>query len=458
MRSSEIMPRRKWLLRITAGLVVFCLVSLVFLNSMTQITILAAQKEAGNTTPAIEYLLGHTDYLNEGWFQRNLSVLAAMTAPKTSYRQSDTFAAMHIGREEYDAALPYVRQCLALTAGEDSAAQAKLMMKLGALLLLTQDTYGAIASLEGALQKDSSLLDAHAMLAQAYADKGNLSQAANHLEQFLIESSNPAQLNALGDLYAAQGQYEDAQRAYTRAVAGGGGTGYARYMRGVSWMALENYEQAEQDFSACIKAGTELAASLFQRGVANLKLSRFHQAEIDFSSGLELAQSDDPSLFFNRGVSRMAQNAYAGAIEDFAVSANSQDYAAESFYNSSVCHYEMGSDSLGLASIDAFLSAGGDPLRTAEIRALARMRLEDYAGALEDFQVLAIAELMTPQILLNRGFCLMKTGQFEDAVLDFTSCIEGGVQEKQALYFRAACYQALGYKEIAMADLEKAVE
>lgn len=452
-------PKRKWLTRLTAGGVVFLLLSLTVLTSVTNVVIRPSQ-EADETRAAImQYLVDNTGYLRDGWMQRNVSAAAAYLALQTDYQQSEALAAIHIGKEEYASAIPFIQKCIELTPQTDTALRAQLYTKLGGLLYLTQNLTGAARALEEALAADGSMGDTRLLLARAYIEMGNTPAAIDHLEMYLKRQPDEVLQMTLGDLYAQQGELKLAEEVFAKAAQAQDGLGKARYSLGHTRMQLGDYQAAEADFSACVDAGVDVGMSLYYRGVIRLQTANYHLAETDFSAAIEQVENPDGlRLAFNRGVSRLAQENYTGAMEDFSVSLEAGEAVADSLLNRGICALELGLNNQAADDFTAGMETGADAMRAASLRSTARLRLADYSGALEDFIVLESAGQMTVQNVFNRGIALMQTGSHQQAIADFSRCIEENVQPEQALYYRAACYQALGNMESALADLSKAVE
>ena len=409
---------------------------------------------------AMNALFDTTEYLNQSRPARMLSYLTAVLTPAQTFSRCYTLASAAIGRLEYRNALEYIDYCIALSEDGAKGLLADLWMKKGCLHSLLGDNSTALAALDTALDIDSAAAtDAYYVKMQLLVAEGDMDGAIDSLEMYLAHVQNGELYGVLGDLYTAEAHYPQAADAYGKAIALGEAGGHAQFMRGISSMQLGDAVAADSDFTAAIDLGMQPAMSRYYRGVMRLSQSRYAEAEADFAEAMGIAEDaiGIMELWYNRGVSRMAQGNFDGGAEDFLVSAQRGEAVQDSLFQRGVCLLETGDPHGADDCFAAYLEHGGSAEQVVYYQAQARMQTGQYGEAAADFSRCIADGIYPLDSRFYRALCYMAQEAYQLAIDDLTICLDGGGFDETAPYYRGLCYIALGDVEKGEADLALAV-
>ena len=448
-----------WIRRMTAVMLIVVLLFSVILSQMVQVNIGRVSYEQNNSSGAINSLLDSTAYLEKNMPERMLEMLSASLSGREDLASAYTMASVYIGREDYGQALGYIERCIELYQGQDKAVLSDLWFKKGCLLTLNHRDTEAISALDFTLSMDPSKADVHYVKMQIHVKQGKLSAAVRDVEMYRRVAGREDMTSVQGDLYAAQETYTEAVAAYDRALQANPEDWHALFMRGLCHLQLGNHDLSLADFSRCIEQGQETAMSHYYRGVLLLNAGDFALAEADFDAALaeDLPGSGLMELWFNRGVSRMAQGRFDEALSDFDQSAARGESAGESLLNSGICLQELGEPELALEQLARAGKEGIAGERLAYYRARSYVGTGQYESAIEAYTICIEAGFDSMECTLRRGAARYALGLHEEAVKDFTSCIDEGYERTEALYYRGLAYAMLGQAELSGQDLEAAL-
>lgn len=119
----------------------------------------------------------------------------------------------------------------------------------------------AIKAALAAVDKDPLLAEAHAILAEVYADRNNWSRALEEAETAVKLKPNSAMVQRnLGYVLERQGRYDDAIAAYETAAKLQPKLGYIYIGAGNSYLALGDYDQALAEFEKAAEANPDSPA------------------------------------------------------------------------------------------------------------------------------------------------------------------------------------------------------
>lgn len=163
--------------------------------------------------------------------------------------------------------------------------------------------------------------------------------------------------------------------------------------------ALAAYEEA-------VALAPDRAEAYLGRGKVQWGLQEYALAIEDFTRALELRPGDPEALYF-RGLSRMLQHDFEGSIADLN------------------------------ATLDAGTLPEDDRLRAHRYRGIARMNLERYEEAAEDYSAIITAQPNVPVNYLDRARLYEALGRTTEAVADYRAYLEkGGVGDSLAVQQR----------------------
>jgi tetratricopeptide (TPR) repeat protein len=119
-----------------------------------------------------------------------------------------------------------------------------------------------------------------------------------------------------GWLYEYKGDFQAAQKDYSKALELDKKHKDAYYNRGLLHIKMKKLEEAIKDFTEVLKLDPNAADALCNRGSAQLQMGRIDLALADFDAGLKI-KPGDPDLLYNRGLAFIAKGNKPKAAEDF---------------------------------------------------------------------------------------------------------------------------------------------
>lgn len=145
-------------------------------------------------------------------------------------------------------------------------------------------------------------------------------------------------VNALGLAYLYKRDFKGATRLFTEALNLDDTLVEARNNRGVAEMEAGRHEAAEEDFAAVLAGPktTEHLNARFNLGLLRSRQLRWDEAERELTTVL----ADDPAYLKaarERGLVRMKQEDFGGALEDFLLVLREDAGDAVANYNAALC-------------------------------------------------------------------------------------------------------------------------
>ena len=108
----------------------------------------------------------------------------------------------------------------------------------------------------------------------------------------------------LGVLHQSQSRFEQAEKAFSRAIQINPDFVRAYTNRGVLKLQQKRHQEALRDFSQAVNRSAPSAESYFNRGVALEAMARYGDAASDYSKAIAVDPTFAPA-FFNRGSLRI---------------------------------------------------------------------------------------------------------------------------------------------------------
>lgn len=363
-----------------------------------------------------------TDRMN-----RIFDILTDRKQDPTTFADYDRLAKMAYARGEYDDALSYLDECIALSAGDamtlgllwtqkaviydkqgkaEAALEAldtaqphtpdypQMLFLRGELLLAQKDYDLAIESLErytALLPEDAS---GWSMLAEAYKAKNEHKQAAEAQDKAdaLSASEGNAVLTA-GRNAALMGDLETAQQHYTAYLdAYSDESGAVHFMRAAVRILLNLNEEAIADLDAALALGyAEPAVCYEYLSLCYFVLSDYPKVieAGEMAAGLDSATPDHGTLYQRMALSAMALDNLA---------------SAETYFTQSMEHDEALVGNL-------------------YYRSLARLGQERYEEALEDLTRSIGRGELTQRCLYYRGLCQVELGDIDAGINDLEAAM-----------------------------------
>ncbi len=341
-----------------------------------------------------------------------------------------TLALNAINAEDYATAREYLNVCFVYCDPQTSPVMyADLLLKQACIDVIEEKNDMALLNLDAALRVQPDLADAYLVRTQVYASLGQVDAAIENLEKYIGLTEDTSLYETVALLHEANGNMAAAQDAYDKfAAAAGEGNQEAGFQAGLYRMENGKYEQAIEAFQAYAEDETFGAGAQYNIGVCKMNLGDYAGAIAAFTACEEKGGTFD-GLYYNRGICSLLSEDWAKGAEDFTKSIETESFGYDARYNLGIC----------------------------------KMQQEDYEGAVAAFdELVAMAE--TEETTLNdavyyfRAVCNAALGKLEEAIQDYTTCIDHGYELAQTYYQRAQVYAAMGDAEKQTSDLENSLK
>ena len=344
-----------------------------------------------------------------------------------------TLALNAITKEDYETAKEYINICFAYCDAQSNPVMfSDLLLKRACIDVVEQKNDMALLNLDAAIRVKPDLADAYLVRTQVYATMGDADRSIESLEKYIELTHDTAMYETVAQLQEAKGDIAAAQAAYDKYVQGAGAeVEEAGFQAGLYKMESGLFEEAIAAFEAYQDNETYAAGALYNIGVCKMNMGDYAGAVEAFTACAEKGGTFE-GLYYNRGVCNLLSGEWSKAAEDFAKSIETEPYVDDARYNLAICQVQTGDYKTAIETLTEYIGEG-----TA---ADGSERAVNYGA------------------YYYRAMCLAELGQLEEAVADYTACIDHGYELGQCYYQRAQVYAALGDAEKQNADLAESLK
>lgn len=354
-----------------------------------------------------------------------------------------TLALNAITSEDYETAKEYIDICFAYCDAQSNPVMfSDLLLKRACIDVIEQKNDMALLNLDAATRVKPDLADAYLVKTQVYASLGDADRAISSLEKYIELTQDTALYETVAQLQEAKGDIKAAQAAYDKFVAGAGAeVEEAGFQAGLYKMEAGNFQEAIADFEAYKDNETYGAGAMYNIGICRMNLGEFAAAVEAFVSCEEKGGTFE-GLYYNRGVCRLLTGKWADAATDFAKSIETEPYRDDATYNLGICQMQQEDYETAEATFTQYIAENdktpenGEPAETGS----ETERIVNYGA------------------YYYRAASRAALGQLENAIADYTVCIEQQYELAQSYYQRAQVYAALGDTEKQNADLAESLK
>ena len=405
---------------------------------------------------------------------------AAFAEQPVDTQKLDTYYSLaieYINREDYDKAMDYLNACLEYC---DEASKPELCadihLKKGCVYTLTQSYDEALTELDEASRIDENLSEAWLVKTQAFTDSERYPEAIEALQKYIDMTGDNNMYETMSQLYAQTGDTEKATEVYNQYIELSSESDIeVSYRKGTYKMGAGQFAEAVEDFAPCLEDETYGASSAYNTGVCHLNLGSYEEALASFDKSVEAGGNYD-GIHYNRGVCLMSLGRYDEAVEAFGASIDGESYKDDATYNRAVCHMSAGGYDDAIADFTAYIDSRAAAAQPAEgeeteeteaastvdvanyYRGVCYLSNGDYENAVNDFTVCMDNGVAAEDSLFNRGLSYLQGGEYESAKADFDACVEQEINADAARYYRAFAYRYLGDNEAALQDLTDCID
>jgi tetratricopeptide (TPR) repeat protein len=203
--------------------------------------------------------------------------------------------------------------------------------------------------LRGILQRDSDNEPALEQLSQLLTDEGRPQEAIALLTQAADDTSSPDIFGLLGDAYLHAKDYQNAESAYRKAIAGDPNDASHRHGLAQALMAQEKYAEALTQLKKLTEIEPNSAENYLRMAQLQRRLGQFDQAQASVARAQQLAPGS-LEVLYNQALLYEDQNRYSEAakILSDAIAGMKAQKGAEGNANALMILYEQ----LGRAYIE----------------------------------------------------------------------------------------------------------
>lgn len=359
--------------------------------------------------------------------ERIFNILEERVQDPTTFDDYDKLATMAYARGDYDEALKYLDECIALAEGYDVTLGALYTQK-GAIYLKQNKLDDAKTALDTAEQYTPNGSQLLFVRGQVYIEQSKYTSAIKDLERYvemLPESSEAWAL--LAKAYTSTDQTSKASQAEKRAA-----------------------ELAEDPLNVTLTAARQ---SLLEGNLDN--------ALTYFNLYLEDGEDTDGEIHFRRASILMQQGQIEGAVVDLEVA------LALGYSEQAVCYEYLSSCYYALGDYEKVIETGEQCIALKSDKPAYDTLYQRMGIAAVTLNNLELAETYfnqsmkyNPELIGNyfySGVTKMGQAKYAEAASDFTTSIEKEELVQRCMFNRALCQEALGEIDAAVSDLEAAM-
>jgi len=295
---------------------------------------------------------------------------------------------------------------------------------LGSRHLEANDDHGALANFNRALKLQSDHYKAWFGRGMALGKLERHLEALKSFDEALAVEPNASfgwhnRAIALGKL----GRWLEALNSFDRALEFSPCAASIWHNRGLTLIDMGLYEKAVLSFDRSLTLHPEAAWAWYNRGNALLELKLYYQALNSFERAIEF-KPDDAKAWYNRGIAANYMGLYKQAVASFSRSIALQPGRADAVGERRVALEKL----IGLNQ------------RNAKFTPTSERPFEDYL------------------IWYNRGVELARKRCYSEAIACYETVLEINPDFANAFYNKACCYALLGFADLALDNLQRAVE
>lgn len=214
--------------------------------------------------------------------------------------------------------------------------------------------------------------------------------------------------------------------------------------------ALNSFDRA-LEFNPC-------AASIWHnRGLTLIDMGLYYKAVLSFDRSLKL-YPEAPWAWYNRGNALLELKLYYQALNSFdrAIEFNPED--ANAWYNRGLAANSMGLYKQAVASFSRSLALKPGRTEAVAERRVALGKLVGLNQTNGKFTPTSESAFEDYLIWYNRGVELARKGCYSEAIACYEIALEINPDFANAFYNKACCYALLGFADLALDNLQRAVE
>ncbi len=213
--------------------------------------------------------------------------------------------------------------------------------------------------------------------------------------------------------------------------------------------ALEQYVEKSGDTSVY-----ETIATLYE---AKGETDKAYEVYGQFA---DASASTEAEAAYMRGLYLLQRGKYEEAVKAFDESAAAETPADGTYYNRGLCYMSLGDYPKAIEDFGKSAESESEDVAKEALytKASCEMVTLAYDDAVTDYSACIEQDINASDSLINRGICLLLSGKNQEALEDFNGCVEDDVNADEARFYRSFVYLADKDYENALADLTTCIE
>ncbi|XP_071949677.1 uncharacterized protein [Antedon mediterranea] len=216
------------------------------------------------------------------------------------------------------------------------------------------------------------------------------------------------------------------------------------------------FQQAWEQFTACLKVNPNYKPALEGRSVICLQMMDTFAALLDLNAALKIAGTAE--LYTNRGVVHLFMDDRVNAMKDFKAAIKKDPTYSLAYFNSANIFFQNRQFSQALEYYNKTLHYNEKDEAAMLNRAITRVLLRDFRGAVEDFYQAQNLSPYSAHVYFNRGNLYTMLHKYELAEKDYSQALK--LQPDDAIVHkrRGDVLGKLGKRDLAIKDYKRAVQ
>lgn len=226
--------------------------------------------------------------------------------------------------------------------------------------------------------------------------------------------------------------------------------------KGLKAESEQQYSKAIKHFTKAIRKDPQNFRGYFHRGRMRHIQNDLSGAISDYTLAVEKTETEKNSIYFNRALVKLDLKDYKGAIEDNSLALKFKSKNAEALLNRGIAYSLVKNYKNAVRDFSAALTINPDNPKIYDSRAFAFDNLGNLEQAKQDY-----LKAMELNPILNRyldiGVIYDKLGDYENALIAFSKCIEINKQDTTAFFNRSQVKFMLKDIDGALSDISEAI-
>lgn len=258
---------------------------------------------------------------------------------------------------------------------------------------------------------------------------------------------------ALGNLE----RHEEALRSFDEALGLESNASFGWHNRAIALGKLGRPLDALNSFDRAIEFNPCAASIWHNRGLLLIDMGLYYKAVLSFDRSLNL-QPDAHWTWYNRGNALLELRLYYQALNSFdrAIEFNPDD--AKAWYNRGLAANSMKLYKQAISSFNRSLGCQTDSFGAIGKERISLERLVGLSQKTPEFPLIFECQSQDYLIWYNRGVKLASNRNHSEAIACYSKVLQLQPDFVSAFYNQACCYALLGFADLALDNLQRAVE